>query len=44
MMDYEELYKTAEFREAFAEMFRQKVLFRSLMISRGQEQTRKIHM
>jgi hypothetical protein len=44
LVDYEELYKIVEFREAFEEMFNKKILYRSLMISKGQEETRRIHM
>lgn len=44
MKDYETLYNTPEFEQAFTKFFDQKVLYRELMISRSSLRARKIHM
>jgi len=44
MKDYEILYNVEEFQEAFTIFFREKVLYRYLMISRSSMKARKVHL
>ena len=44
MKDYENLYRISAFEEAFDKFFKNKVLFRELMISRSSTKARKVHI
>ncbi len=43
LRDYEQLYQTPEFHDAFESMFRCKYLYRDLLLSRSDPYTKKIH-
>jgi hypothetical protein len=44
MKDYEILYKVEEFQGALKKFFKNKVLYRMLMLSRSSVKARKVHM